>query len=103
MSPAQILSIGITLVDVHLSWLIWFHFLILVRSLLFILIACMIFLTITRCFKDVYVSSVIPQTARLWNSLPIGLFPLTYDLDGFKFRINRYLLIADLIEISCVI
>ena len=45
MSPAQVLSIGITLVDVHLSWLNWFHFLILVRSLLFILIACMIFLS----------------------------------------------------------
>ena len=32
------------------------------------------------------------QEARLWNSLPMECFPLTYDLSGFKSRINRYLL-----------
>ena len=48
--------------------------------------------TIPRCYKDVYVNSVFPRTARLWNSLPIECFPLTYDLSGFKSRINRYLL-----------
>ena len=42
--------------------------------------------TIPRCYKDVF-----PRTARLWNSLPIECFPLTYDLSGFKSRINRYL------------
>ena len=47
--------------------------------------------TIPRCYKDVYVDSFFPRTARLWNSLPIECFPLTYDLSGFKFRINRYL------------
>ena len=47
--------------------------------------------TIPRCYKDVYVNS-FPRTARLWNSLPIECFPLTYDLSGFKSRINRYLL-----------
>ena len=31
------------------------------------------------------------RTARFWNSLPIEWFPLTYDLNGFKFRINRHL------------
>ena len=46
--------------------------------------------TIPRCYKDVYVNSVFPRTARLWNSLPIKCFPLTYDLNGFKSRINRY-------------
>ena len=40
--------------------------------------------TIPRCF--------FPHTARLWNSLPIECFPLTYDLNGFKSRINRHLL-----------
>ena len=40
--------------------------------------------TIPRCYKDVYVSSFFPRTARLWNSLPIERFPLTYDLSGFK-------------------
>ena len=48
--------------------------------------------TIPRCYKDVYVNSFFPRTAKLWNSLPIECFPLTYDLSGFKFRINRQLL-----------
>ena len=47
--------------------------------------------TISRCYKDVYVNSFFPCTARLWNSLPIECFPLTYVLSGFKSRINRYL------------
>ena len=47
---------------------------------------------IPRCYKDVYVNSFFPRTARLWNFLPIECFPLTYDLSGFKSRINRYLL-----------
>ena len=48
--------------------------------------------TIPRCYKDVYVSSFFPHTARLWNSLPIECFPLIFDLSGFKSRINRDLL-----------
>ena len=48
--------------------------------------------TIPRCYIDVYVSNVFPRTTRLRNSLPIECFPLTYDLNGFKSRINRYLL-----------
>ena len=50
------------------------------------------FVTIPRCYKDVYVNIFFPRTAKLWNSLPIECFPLTYDLSGFKSRINRYLL-----------
>ena len=49
---------------------------------------------IPRCYKDVYVNSFFPRTAKLWNSLPIECFPLTYDLSGFKSRINRHLLIV---------
>ena len=30
--------------------------------------------TIPRCYKDVYVNSFFPHTARLWNSLPIECF-----------------------------
>ena len=41
--------------------------------------------TITRCSKDVYVNSFFPRTGKFWNSLPIERFPLTYDLNGFKF------------------
>ena len=48
--------------------------------------------TILRCYKDVYVNSFFPCTARPWNSLPIECFHLTHDLSGFKSRINRHLL-----------
>ena len=47
--------------------------------------------TIFRWYKNVYVNSFFPRTARLWNSVPIECFPLTYDLSGFKSRINRHL------------
>ena len=50
--------------------------------------------TIPRFYKDVYVNSFFPRTARLWNSLPIEYFSLTYDLSGFKSRISRYFLSA---------
>ena len=49
---------------------------------------------IPRCYKDVYVNSFFPCTARLWNYLPIECFPLTDNLNGFKSRINRHLLIV---------
>ena len=47
--------------------------------------------TIPTCYKDVYVNSFFPRTARLWNFLPIECFPLTHDLSGFKCRINKHL------------
>ena len=40
--------------------------------------------TIPRYYKDVYVHSFFPCSARLWNSLRIESFPLTDDLSGFK-------------------
>ena len=46
--------------------------------------------TILICCKDVYVNSFFPHTARLCNPLSIEHFPLTYDLSGFKTRINRH-------------
>ena len=48
--------------------------------------------TIPRCYKDAYADSFFPQTARLWSSLPIECFSLTYDLNGLKSRINTHLL-----------
>ena len=48
--------------------------------------------TIPRCYKDVFVNSFFPRTARLWNSMPIECFPLTFDLNAFTSRINRHLL-----------
>ena len=56
--------------------------------------------TIPRCYKDVYVNSFFPCTAKLWNSLPIECFPLTYDLSGFKSRINKYFLTVGFLNIS---
>ena len=48
--------------------------------------------TILTCYKDVYVNSFFPHTAKFWSSLTIECSPLTYDLSGFKSRINRHLL-----------
>ena len=84
---------GITLVDVHLKWLNWFHFLILEGALLAILIYCMICLSPFPYIKRMPMPTVFfPHTARPWNSLPIDCFPLIYDLKGFKSRIIRHIL-----------
>ena len=40
-------------------------------------------------YKYVYVNSFFPRTAKLRDFLPIECFPLAYDLNGFKSRINR--------------
>ena len=48
--------------------------------------------TISSCYRDVYLNIFFPRTARLWNSLPIEFFCLTYDLNGFKSRTKRHLL-----------
>ena len=50
--------------------------------------------TIPRCYKDDYVNSFFPHKSRLWNSLPIECFLLTYDLNGLKSRKNRHILTA---------
>ena len=50
------------------------------------------FVTIPRCYKDIYVNSFFPARAILWNSLPIKSFPLSYDPNGFNSKINRNLL-----------
>ena len=84
---------GIILVDVHRNWLNWFHFLILERGLFVYSDRLHNFsVTFPRCYKDVYVNSFFPYTARPWNSLSIEHFPLKYDLNGFKSRIDRHLL-----------
>ena len=49
-------------------------------------------LTIPRSYKNVYVNSFFPSTARLSNSLAIECFSLIYHLNGFRSRINRHLL-----------
>ena len=74
------------LVDVHLIWLIWFHFLIIKRGVLVILIDWMIFLSPFLDVTEIYVNSFFPCTARLCNSPPIEYFLLTFDLNGLKSR-----------------
>ena len=44
---------GITLVDIYLNWLSWFHFLIIKGDLIVILIDCMIFLLLFLDVKNV--------------------------------------------------
>ena len=51
--------------------------------------------TIPRYYKNICSNSFFPRTARLSNSLPTECFPLTYDLNGYKFRINRLLSSVD--------
>ena len=80
--------IGITLVDAHLNWLNWFHFLILEGGL-----TCYsnrlndVTAAISWCYKIVYINSFFPCIARLWTSLPAEWFPLSYE-----FRVYRRLL-----------
>ena len=86
------LFFGYFLVDVLQNWLKWFHFLFPVGGLLVILTDCMIFLSPFLDVTKMSMSSFFPHTAKLWDSLPIECFPLTYNLSGFKPRINRHLL-----------
>ena len=76
------------------NWLNWFHFLFLVGGLLVIVIDCMTFLSPFLDVTSMSMSTVSfpAQLARLWNSLPIECFPLTFDLRSFKSRINTHLL-----------
>ena len=98
-------SIGINLVDVHLDWLNWSHFLFPNGGLIVILTDSIVwfFVTIPRCYKDIYGNSFFHRTARLWNSLPIECFSLTYDPNGFNFRINTHRLTVGSEEISCML
>ena len=48
--------------------------------------------TIPQMLQVCHVNSFFSRTARLRYSLPIDCFPLTYNLNGFKSRINRHLL-----------
>ena len=78
------------LVDVHLNWLSWFHFLIRERGLLVILIDCAIFffslfLDFTRMSMST-VSFLAQQGSGIL--LIIECIPLTYDLNDFKSRLT---------------
>ena len=38
-----------------------------------------------------YLQSFIPYTGKLWNSLPLSVFPPAYDLNYFKREVSRHL------------
>ena len=84
-------SIVISLIDVHLNRINWFYLLILAAPPLVVLIGCMIFLS---PFLDVIRMSMstvsFSRTPRFWYSLHAECFPLTYDLNSFKSRVNRH-------------
>ena len=44
--------------------------------------------TISICYKDVYVNSFFLRTTRLWNYLPIECFPLTYHLSNLSVELT---------------
>ena len=96
------------MVDVHLNWLNWFCFLILEGGQLIILIDCMIFpllfLDVTRSSTFfLYFYSFFPCTVRLWNSLPLECFPLTYNINGINLELTStfYLWVLST-DISCM-
>ena len=48
-------------------------------------------ITIPRCYHNVNIKSFFHLKARLWISLPAECFSFTYDLNGFRSRVNRHL------------
>ena len=85
-----IIDMQATLVDVHLNWLNWFPFLILVAGPLVILIGCMIFLS-----PFLYVIRISTSTVSFLTLLDSGILCLQntflwHDLNGFKSRVNRH-------------
>ena len=57
--------------------------------------------TIPRFYKDVFLNSFFLRAARLWNSLAIECFPLVYDLNSLKSRINRHTISLSRHEHTC--
>ena len=53
--------------------------------------------TLPRSYKDVFANSFFTRTAKLWIPLPAEGFPLNYDSNSFKGRINRHFLYLDLL------
>ena len=68
MQPASVFSRGITLVDVYLKWLSWFHFLIISGGLSIIL---MDYLILLSSFLDVIGMSMstVPFLAQLYSGI----------------------------------
>ena len=70
-----------TLADIHVNWLNWFHFLIFVIKM--------------------FMSTFFPRTARHWNSLPVersllinSSFSVCFNLSVLLFPVTAYLVVA---------
>ena len=72
MYLAEVFSIGITLVNVHLNWLNWFDFFVLKRGPLIVLIVFMIFLSLFLDITRNYVNSFFLCTGSEILSLQHG-------------------------------
>ena len=83
MLPLKIVII-IPLEDLDPNKLNQLLFIIIVGWLIVILIACTIFVSILRCYKDFYINSFFPFTRILWNSLSVERFCKTCDRNCFK-------------------
>ena len=47
---------------------------------------------LTNARVNQYLHSFIPFTGKLWNSLPVSIFPHSYNLTSFKSKVSRHLL-----------
>ena len=84
--------IDIILVDVLLSFLNWFLFLMICGcSTRYSNRLHDFVVTVPHYSKEIYANSFFPRTAKLWNSLPGECFPLTHNLYRFKANVNRHL------------
>ena len=90
------------MVDVHLNQQNWFNFLILVGGSLIVWLDCMVFLSISRCYKDFYINSFFPCTVKLWNSQPAEYFPLTSNLNSLELIGSYYLQVLSK-HLSCLL
>lgn len=81
-----------TLEDVHLSWWHWFHILIQLEGLLTILMNYMSLLSLLVDVIRMSVSTVFFLMQLDSGIISSRMFSCDYDLNGFKFRLNRHLL-----------
>ena len=44
-----------------------------------------------KCRTTSFANTFVPMTSRNWNSLPVSIFPSTYNLQTFKTRVHKNL------------
>ena len=84
------LSQNVTSVKVHVNWLNWFHFLILLWEVYCNRLSIFT-VTIPRCHKDFRVKRFFLRTTRPYNTLLVECFPLTCEHNCFTSWVNWHL------------